>query len=137
MINGTFDIDEQEGTRVYFTLAESVSARLRVSGGDDVSVPVTLLSIGSDEIGFLAVQFKVSDIRIGDRLILTDIHMPQPMGTIERVDVTVKYVININRRIRCSLGCEFLEVPRPFHFKFMDFLYTRLNRLGFSPHPPL
>ncbi len=134
MINGMFDLSEQERARVFFTLEEGVSARLRVSGGNEDSVPVTLLSVGSDEIGFLAVQFKVSNIQIGDRLILTDIRMPQPMGTIERVDVTVKYVINLNRRIRCSLGCEFIEVPRPFHFKYMNLLYERLNRCGLYSH---
>jgi hypothetical protein len=128
---GRINEDKRDSNRAFFTLDERVSANLAVNGDDVTSIPVTVLSISSGGIGILGTRYKLPDIHPGDRLTLTDIRAPLPLGTIERAEVAVKYIVDYNKRIRLSYGCEFIEIPRPQCNRIREFVRNRLHRMGF------
>ncbi len=124
--------DKREGNRAFFTMEEGVSAFLTVSGKKSGSVPVTVLSIGSDGIGFFGTRYKLPSIDVGDRLTLNNIRLPLPMGTIDQLEVAVKHVNDNDRRLRLAYGCEFLNNPAPDCNRIRELVKSRLNKLGFD-----
>jgi PilZ domain len=131
MTIGRLDEDKRDSNRAFFTLDDSVSANLAVNGIENKSIPVTVLSISSGGIGFLGTRYKLPKIDPGDRLTLTDIQAPLPLGTIDRAEVAVKYIVDYNKRIRLSYGCEFIEIPNPQCNRIREFVRNRLHRMGF------
>jgi len=116
--------------RAFFTLEEGVCAKLNIPGSSRNSVPVTLLSISGGGIGFVALRHKLPTIHLGDRFTLTDIKTPQPLGTIDRADVSVTYVVDDSTKIRLSLGCEFINSNQHFLQRIRNFVKNRLLKLG-------
>ncbi len=131
---GRIDVagEQRESRRAFFTLEDNFCASIAFPGNDVKPVPVTVLSISEGGISILGTRCKLPAIHVGDRLLLIDIHTPEPLGIINQVKVAVKYMVDDNRRARLSLGCEFLEIPGRNYRKIHDFVRKRMIKMGLT-----
>jgi c-di-GMP-binding flagellar brake protein YcgR len=123
--------DKRGSRRAFFTLDEDTFARISVPWENDKAFPVKLLSISCGGIGVVAIRCKIPELHVGDRLTLTDIKTP-PQGTIDRAEVSVKYIADDNLGFRLSMGCEFLDITPPESQKITNFVRNRFIRMGFD-----
>lgn len=122
---------EKRGSRrAFFTLDDEVFASLSIPGVGDKRVPVKLLSISTGGIGVLAVRCKIPELHVGDRLTLTNIRTPLPLGTIDHAEVSVKYIADDNRGFRLCLGCEFLDISPAYPTKISNYVRNRVISMG-------
>ncbi len=132
MSTGSLEENRLGVKRVFFTLDEGVSANVALPMNGSKVVPVTVLSISDDSIGFLGTRCKLPRIGVGDHLILRDIHAPQPLGTIDKAEVSVTYVIDDEIGVRLSYGCDFVKLPPPQCTRINEFIKKRLKILGIT-----
>ena len=125
-------IDKRKGTRIFFTLEEGITAVISLHGNIAQSIPVTILSIGSGGVSFMANRYKLPKVNEGERLTLTSISTPPPLGPIDRIETVVKYVLDFQHSVRLSLGCEFIQAPKFLVKDIEDYVQFRLKSVGFD-----
>jgi c-di-GMP-binding flagellar brake protein YcgR len=130
MERGSIHEDNRKSKRAFFTLDEGVSAVLNIPGNG--RVPVILLSISSGGVGIVGTRYKLPPISVGDRLILTDIRGPLPLGRIERAEVMVRSVNDNDKRLRMSYGCEFIEIQQNHCTRIHSYVQSRFHKLGLN-----
>jgi len=132
----TENVEKRNSRRAFFTLDDNISTNVFSSsnGGSNDGKPfsVTLLSISVGGLSVTARRQKFSSVKPGDRLIFTDIQTPQPLGTIEKVEAVVKYVVADDHSIRMALGCEFDTIPELYKEKIDFFINERLIAMGLA-----
>lgn len=127
-------IERREEKRAFFTLERGVSALITPSGNGSGSggkpVPVTLLSISSGGISFLGIRYKFPKLKPGDRLTISDVRAPQPLGTINWAEIEVKYVVDYDKHVRMAFGCAFTDIPEDCYQKILYFVNQWLIKMG-------
>jgi len=125
-------VERREGKRAFFTLERGVSAMITPSGNGSgaKTVPVTLLSISSGGISFLGIRYKFPKLKPGDRLTISDIRGPQPLGTINWAEIEVKYVVDYDKHVRMAFGCAFTDIPEDCYQKILLFINQWLIKMG-------
>lgn len=130
MGTGYLEVSKQGSKRAFFTLDERVSASVSLPVQGSKTIPVTILSIGDDGIGFFGTRYKLPPIGVGDHLIIKDIHAPQPLGVIDKAEVSVKYVIDDEVGVRLAYGCDFVKLLPPQSSRIHEFVEKRRKILG-------
>ena len=130
-------IEKRANRRAFFTLEDHIGTNILSNSSNgksnqDRAVPVTLLSISVGGLSVTARRYNFPSIKAGDRLTFTEIQTPQPLGTIDRVEAVVKYVVSDETSIRMALGCEFEKIPDSFKEKIDEFVDGRLKSMGLA-----
>lgn len=125
-------VDQRKSSRVFFTLEEGIAATISSIRDTAQSIPVTILSIGKGGLSFMVNRYKLPKVNEGDRLALSSISTPPPLGHIDRIETVVKYVLDFQHSVRLSLGCEFIQSPELLVKKIEDYIQVRLKSLGFD-----
>ena len=125
-------VDQRKSNRVFFTLEEGIAATISSIRDTSQSIPVTILSIGKGGVSFMVNRYKLPKVNEGDRLALSSISTPPPLGPIDRIETVVKYVLDFQHSVRLSLGCEFIQSPERLVKKIEDYIQVRLKNLGFD-----
>jgi hypothetical protein len=121
--------EKRLNARVFFSLEDDVCATIDSHGGTPHSIPVTLLSISTGGLSFMANRYNISEIKEGDRLTLSSIKTPLPLGPIDRIVSKVKYILDFEHNPRLSLGCEFVEASKELISRLDDYTRFRLKNL--------
>lgn len=121
--------EKRLNARVFFSLEDDISATIDSHRGTPHSIPVTLLSISPGGLSFMANRYNISEIKEGDRLTLSGIRTPHPLGPIDRVESEVKYILDFEHNARLSLGCEFVEASNELVSRLDDYTRFRLKNL--------
>lgn len=124
-------IERRKNARVFFTLEEAIPAIISIHQGKVCDIPVTLLSISTGGVSIMGSRYKLPAISHGDRLILTGLSMPDPMGHIEEVETVIKYILDFRHNSRISVGCEFVGISSAMENRISDFVTFRVDQLGF------
>ena len=122
-------VDQRKSSRVFFTIEEGITATISSIQDTAQSVPVTILSIGTGGLSFMVNRYKLPKVNEGDRLALSSINTPPPLGPIEHIEAVVKYVLDFQHSVRLSLGCEFIQSPELLVKKIEKYLQLRLKNL--------
>lgn len=125
-------VRHRHNKRAFFTLEDGVSAVVTPQGDNSRAVPVKLLSISQKGLSFLGVRYKLPELHPGDPLTIKNIKTPLPLGTIDKLEAEVKYVVDPNHRSRLAYGCQFTKVPRTCCQKISRFIKDRLHRIGLN-----
>ncbi len=125
-------VDQRKSSRVFFTLEEGIAATISSIRDTAQSIPVTILSIGTGGLSFMVNRYKLPKVNEGDRLALSSISTPLPLGPIDHIEAVVKYVLDFQHSVRLSLGCEFIQNPELLVKKIEDYVQVRLKSLGFD-----
>ncbi len=125
-------IDQRKSSRVFFTLEEGIAATISSLQDITQSIPVTILSISTGGLSLMVNRYKLPKVNDGDRLALTSIGTPPPMGPIDRVETMVKYVLDFKHCVRLALGCEFIQPPEFLVKKLEDYVQSRLKEAEFN-----
>jgi hypothetical protein len=91
---------------------------------------VTLLSISAGGLSFITARQKIAGVREGDRLIITAIETPAPIGYIDEVEAEVRYILDLEINIRVAFGCEFTKIPASTVAKINEYVESRLRDMG-------
>ncbi len=126
------DKDKRKNSRKFFTLEEGIAATISSLGDIAQSIPVTILSIGSGGVSFMVNRYKLPKVNEGERLTLTSISTPHPLGPIDSIEAVVKYVLDFQHSVRLSLGCEFIKAPELLVKNIEDYVQFRLKNVGFD-----
>jgi hypothetical protein len=126
-------IEKRKNARVFFTLEEDVNAVVSAHGDTTQAIPVTLLSIAPGGFSFMGNRYKLPEMNEGDRLILSDVETPGPLGPIERLEGVVKYILDFQHNVRLSIGCEFLRNPELPVQKIEEYIQYRLKNFKMAP----
>lgn len=123
-------IEKRERARVFFTLEEDITATVSSHENTVQSIPVTILSLSSGGLSFLGNRYKLPGIAERERLTLTALNFPQPLGTIDNINVVVVYILDFQHNVRLSLGCEFVDIPGSLAEKIEEFVQFRLKKVN-------
>ena len=93
-------------------------------------ITVTLLSVSEGGLSFITARQKISGIREGDQLIITEIKTPEPLGYIGEVEVEVRYILDLEINVRVAFGCEFTKIPGSDSAKISEYVEYRLREMG-------
>jgi hypothetical protein len=126
------EVDQRKSSRIFFTLEEGITATISSLQDTAQSIPVTILSIGTGGLSFMVNRYKLPKVNEGDRLALTSICTPPPLGPIDRIEAVVKYVLDFQHSVRLSLGCEFIQNSELLVKRIEDYVQFRLKNLGFD-----
>ncbi len=124
--------NRREHQRAFFTLEEAISAAVVSSNSHGPSgppVPVTLLSISPGGLSFLGVRYKFPSLKKGDRMVLSEVTLPEPIGKIEKAGIEVKYLLDLENEVRFTAGCEFTALDPDNQQKISDYVRERLKIL--------
>ncbi len=126
------EVERREGKRAFFTLERGVPAMITfsINGSGGKTVPVTLLSISSGGISFLGIRYKIPKLKPGDRLTVSDIQGPHPLGTINWAEIEVKYIVDYDKHVRMAFGCAFTDIPEECYQKILLFVNQWLRKMG-------
>lgn len=126
--------EKRVNARVFFSLEDDVCATINSHRGTPNSIPVTLLSISPGGLSFMANRYNIAEIKEGDRLTLTGIKTPLPLGPIDRIESEVKYILDFEHNARLSLGCEFTEVSNELVSRLDNYTRFRLKNLDLEDY---
>ena len=124
--------EERRGSkRAFFTLEEGISANVKLVGHEEEeSSRVTLLSISIGGLSFLVARHQLAEVKLGDRLKITDIQTPYPLGTIDEIEGDIRYVIDYDQHACIAIGVEFTDILQLHRKKIFEYVNDRLSRLG-------
>jgi hypothetical protein len=125
-------VEQRKSSRVFFTIEEGITATISSIQDTAQSIPVTILSIGTGGLSFMVNRYKLPKVNQGDRLALSSINTPPPLGSIDRIEAVVKYILDFQHSVRLSLGCEFIQNPEPLVKEIEKYIHLRLKNLGFD-----
>ncbi len=121
--------DKRAATRVFFSLEEGIEATIDSHGDTPNSIPVTLLSISSGGLSFMVNRYRLPEIKEGDAITLIDIRTPPPLGTVDRFQCVVRYILDFEHNLQVSLGCAFTHVPDELVSRVDEYVQYRLKNL--------
>jgi hypothetical protein len=121
-------VEKRKSSRVFFNMEEEITATISSIQETDQSIPVTILSIGTGGLSFMVNRYKLPKVKERDRLALSSINTPSPLGPIEHIEAVVKYILDFQHSVRLSLGCEFLQNPEPLIKKIEKYVQLRLKK---------
>ena len=124
--------EERRGSkRTFFTLEEAIGAEVRVAGHEEGEpLSVTLLSISIGGLSFLGAHHQFSAVKVGDRVKITDIQTPHPLGLIDHTEGEIKYINDYAQHARIAVGVKFTDILQLHRKKIFEYVNDRLNRLG-------
>jgi c-di-GMP-binding flagellar brake protein YcgR len=123
--------ERRESHRTYFSLKDKISAIIQTHTESAISLPVTLISISAGGFGFFCPREKVLDIiKEGDRLTITDIKTPEPLGPIASLGAKVKYILDYEANERIGVGCDFTKISDALRNKIQNFVEYRKGAKG-------
>lgn len=122
--------EKRESKRAFFTLENNIALTVETKKEPVKIVPATLLSISTGGIGFITARQKISGIEEGDSLIITGIQTPEPLGHIDKVEVEIRYILDLEVNIRVAVGCEFTKISNTYVTKIMEYVEFRLREMG-------
>lgn len=122
-------VEKRRNERVFFTLEEDVTAVFSIHENTTQAIPVTLLSIAPGGFSFMGNRYKLPELSEGDRLTLTSIETPRPLGPIEHLEGVVKYILDFQHNVRLSIGCEFQQNTELTNRKIEEYVRYRLRNL--------
>lgn len=118
--------ERRESTRVFFTLKENIGATIQTHGESLVSLPVSIISVSSGGFGFVCDKEKVQDIiKVGDRITITDIQTPEPLGPLATLEVEVKHIQEHESDKRITFGSSFTKASDALRNKIQNFVEYR------------
>ncbi|MCI0470699.1 MAG: PilZ domain-containing protein [Candidatus Aminicenantes bacterium] len=122
--------EKRENKRAFFTLEDNITAAIETQKKPFKKVPVTLLSISARGISFLIARQKISGIEDGDRLTVSGIDAPHPLGFIDTAEAEIKYILDFEVNIRVAIGCEFIKISEIDVEKIENYVAYRLREMG-------
>lgn len=122
--------EKRENKRAFFTLEDKITAAIETQKRPFKKIPVTLLSISVRGISFLIARQKISGIEEGDRLTISGIDAPEPLGFIDTAEAEIKYILDLEVNIRVAIGCEFIKISDSYVGKIEDYVAYRLREMG-------
>lgn len=122
--------ERRKYSRVFFTPEEGIEAVICSHGDTAHKIPVILLSISSGGLSFMANRYQLPGLHKGDRLDLSSLGMPEPVGEIQRLETLVKYVLDFQHNVQISVGCEFIGLNGDFEEKIEKYVKIRVDQLG-------
>lgn len=128
--------NKRRSRRAFFTLDDNIGLYLTVKPEyeelDEFEASEiasgTLLSISTGGVSITGSRYKIPFLKEGDRLILTSIQTPPPLGTINRLDVEIKYIVTDDFSVRIVLGCEFMEISSALSTRIEEFVSLRMKQ---------
>jgi c-di-GMP-binding flagellar brake protein YcgR len=126
--------EERRGSkRAFFTLEEGISAEVKLVGHEEEeTTKVSLLSISIGGLSFLIPRHQLPEISLGNRLKITDIQTPYPLGTIDEIVGEIRYVIDYDKHAFIAIGVEFTDILQLHRKKIFEYVNDRLSRLGLN-----
>lgn len=129
-------VEKRHSRRAFFTLEDNVGLNLAIKPEYDIpdeflsgeNVRATLLSISTGGLGVTGTRYRFPPVKEGDRLILTAIQTPPPLGVIHRLDAEVRYVVTDDYSVRVVLGCEFLDISPAWRLRIDEYVAQRLKQ---------
>ena len=116
-----------------FTLEEGIDVTLYFYGNPDLLIPATMVSLGKGGMGFVAsfvATRELSDfIEKGNLIIVNKIQGPEPLGSIENVELAVRYVLDYDIYDHIKFGCEFIKIPPEFKKRIQAYVNERFKKL--------
>lgn len=122
--------EKRENKRAFFTLEDNISAAIQIQQDPQKKIPVTLLSISVGGLSFVTARQKFPGVRKGDRLIISEIQTPEPLGYIGEVEAEVRYILDLEINIRVAFGCEFTKISDSNVAKIKEYVEYRLRKMG-------
>lgn len=122
-------VDNRESGRVFFTLEEGINATITSHKDKALSIPITLLSLSAGGLSFMGNRYKLPKIAEGDRVTLTAVTTPLPLGPIDQLEADIVYVLDFQHNVRLSFGCRFTGLPLSQTKKIHQFVHFRLDNL--------
>lgn len=119
--------DKRENKRAFFTLDDNLGITVIPRAERAVSFPGILLSVSMGGLSFFAARQKMAGVQEGDRLAITGIDAPLPLGTLPEVEVAVKYILDYPIDVRVVLGCEFIQVSEEERQRIEAYVNERLQ----------
>lgn len=121
--------EKRAAARVFFSLEDGIEAVIDSHGNTPNSIPVTLLSLSPGGLSFMVNRYRLPKIKEGDALGLREIRMPAPLGTIDRFEGVVKYILDFEHNLHLSLGMAFTPIPDELVLRLEEYIHYRLKNL--------
>lgn len=122
--------EKREFKRAFFTVKEDIVATIQTLREPSTSFNVNILSISAGGLSFFGPRREVIDIKEDDRLTVTDLKTPKPLGPIATAEVMVKYIKTFQGNDRIILGCVFTKMSDALRNKVQNFVESRLGLKG-------
>ncbi|MCK4766371.1 MAG: PilZ domain-containing protein [Candidatus Aminicenantes bacterium] len=118
--------ERRESSRIFFALKDNIGATIQTHAGSLISLPVSIISVSSGGFGFVCGKEKVQDIiKVGDRITITDIQTPPPLGPLATLEVEVKHVQEHESDNRIAFGSSFSKISDALRNKIQNFVEYR------------
>ncbi|UCH97489.1 MAG: PilZ domain-containing protein [Candidatus Aminicenantes bacterium] len=118
--------ERRESERVFFTLEEHIGVSVNLTGKDK-TIPATLLSISTGGISIAVPKKQKKEIKEGDVLVISGLHLPGLHEAIARIEAEVKHILFYKDYDRMSLGCGFKEISDPVRVTIETFINERIE----------
>jgi hypothetical protein len=104
--------DKRRHKRVFFSKGDQVTGEIHRPGAGDGSFSAVVLDISESGIGVtLSREKMVSDLQVGDRLILKSIQGIPAIESDEYIEMEVRWVLNVSFLDHIGFGCKFKVIP--------------------------
>jgi len=121
--------EKRASSRVFFSLEDGIEAIIDSYRDAPNSIPVTLMSLSPGGLSFMINRYLLPEIKEGDALVLRDIRIPAPLGTIDRLEGVIRYILDFEHNINISLGCVFTRIPDELAARLEEYIHYRLKNL--------
>jgi len=122
--------DTREVKRILFSREDDITAEAHFSKGLRRRATVFVVNISVQGVGLLIGRHRSRAVAAGDRMVLTGIATPEPLGVIREAVVEVKYVLADDALDYATLGCVFTEIEPAFQRGIKRFVDYMLNEVG-------
>jgi hypothetical protein len=116
--------------RVFFTLEDEVTATIENPDDPNSTLSVALISLSEGGLSFVGIRHHIPKIKKGNKLIITSITTPEEKWGIDKIEVKVKYIIDLETYIRIAIGCEFTQILDADKTRIQDFVQDKLEKSG-------
>jgi c-di-GMP-binding flagellar brake protein YcgR len=122
--------EKRQSKRAFFTLEDNIAATIESQKEPFKVIPVSILSISSGGISFITARQKIVGIKESEPLIITGIQAPEPLGYIDKIEVEIRHILDLEVNVRVAVGCEFTNISDTYVTKIKDYVEYRLVEMG-------
>lgn len=119
--------ERRETKRVFFDLEDNINITLSPAMSSIKAIPGTLLSLSTGGLSIAAAKNLRKNIREGDILVVTNLHLPDTVEAIARIEVEVRYIIFYKKSDRITIGCIFKRVSGLVTQQIENFVNKRVE----------
>jgi hypothetical protein len=124
------NVERRRSKRIFFKLEDNIDCSVLSPLKSGKIIDGKILSICKGGISFAAPRIKIKALNVDDEITIKNMKIPQPLGDIDAVKATIKYINDIDIFVRVSIGCEFIDISDGLSKRISEFVTFKLNQSG-------